>query len=138
MRNAGHTNGFQPILHKLYCNAISAFDCHASDTIKIEVNPIRSVYFANIFSPNGDGINDRYFVHSADKNVQIVRNFQIFDRWGTLLFQQKNIPPNISTQGWDGTFKGQKMGSGVYLFYAEIEFLDGEIIPFTGDLFLKR
>lgn len=52
-----------------------------------------NVYLPNVFSPNGDGINDRVTVFSSPE-VKKIDRFRIYDRWGELLFQQSVFPPN--------------------------------------------
>ena len=44
----------------------------------------------------------------------------IFDRWGSLLFEAKEIGINDSTAGWDGYFRGSILNPGVYPFIIKI------------------
>lgn len=66
------------------------------------------IYLPNVFSPNGDGINDVYKVARFCDSLQ---NFEmkIFDRWGELVF--KTNDPN---QGWDGVYHGNMSEPGVF------------------------
>ena len=50
--------------------------------------------------------------------------------------QKENLIPNIETEGWDGFSNNKKMQSGVYIYVAEIEFIDGETEIFKGDITL--
>ena len=109
--------------------------CSATDQVSIVVDKVRDVYFPNAFSPNDDGINDLFFI-GAGKSVSQITSLQIFSRWGELVFDGKNMSPNDPLPGWDGKFNGQKMDTGVFLWEAEIEFIDGELISFNGDLVL--
>jgi gliding motility-associated-like protein len=70
-----------------------------------------------------------------------VNNFSIFDRWGNKLFNISNQYINKDTDdsfGWDGTFNGQAVNPGVYIYYIEIMDESGDISRFTGDITLIR
>ena len=62
----------------------------------------------------------------------------VFDRWGVPVFEAENILLNEVSSGWDGEIKGNESNSGVYIWQAEIEFLDGDTKVFTGDVTLLR
>ncbi|MEZ4960012.1 MAG: gliding motility-associated C-terminal domain-containing protein [Saprospiraceae bacterium] len=111
-------------------------DCSDSDSILVTVEFLPNVFVPNAFSPNGDGINDVFFINA--KGVVEVQFLQIFDRWGELVFEGSNFPPNDPFFGWDGTFKGKKMNPAVFAWYAELVFLDGKKRTFKGDLTLLR
>jgi len=70
--------------------------------------------------------------------VVSINTFQIYDRWGEQVFQATNFQPNQPANGWDGTFRGQALDPGVYVFYAEIQFIDGEVELFEGGVTLVR
>jgi hypothetical protein len=55
-----------------------------------------------------------------------------------LVYKKQNIPQRWKNFGWDGTFRGQKMQTGVYLYMIEVEFIDGFVIRYSGDLSLFR
>ncbi|MEL6143024.1 MAG: gliding motility-associated C-terminal domain-containing protein, partial [Bacteroidota bacterium] len=100
-----------------------------------EVNIItrlpENVFIPNAFSPNNDGINDRFEVFTSDTGVQLVR-MQIFDRWGELVFESSQIDAK-----WDGTFKGEPMQNGVFAYVLEIQKSTGKEL-FSGDVTLVR
>ncbi len=111
--------------------------CQDEDFVTIVVRKDRNVYIPTAFSPNDDGANDYFSIYS-DQSVVNIRNFRIFDRWGETVFATENILPNIPNQGWNGRFKNQEMQQGVYIFFAEIEFFDGRVEIFKGDITLLR
>lgn len=113
------------------------FGCDARDEILLTVLLNRRMYIPNAFSPNGDGINDVFLVF-AGGNVAQVREFLIFDRWGEKIFEDFNFPPNDPAHGWDGFFKGKIMDPAVFVYKAEIEYVDGEVEVFYGDATLVR
>jgi len=111
--------------------------CTATDNIIINVDKTRNVFIPNAFSPNGDGYND-YFTIYAGIDVTEVVTFHIFDRWGGLVFSNKNFQPNDELIGWNGFLKGKKAEGGVYVYTAEILFKDGLVERFSGDLLIKE
>lgn len=84
----------------------------------------------NAFTPNGDGNNDRFNVRSK-LEIGMVR---IYNRWGEVIFEDVG-----GKQGWDGTYKGQKLNRDVFVYYIEAtcEF-NGKTIVKTGDITLIR
>ena len=104
--------------------------------IPIEVDISTDIYLPNIFSPNGDGIND---VFSFSSNIPIVEinSFSIYDRWGNQMFNQSNVDP-LSFEGWNGKFKGQYVKPGVYVYSFSIQLLEGEVKQFVGDLTVTK
>lgn len=114
-------------------------NCQATDSVMILVSINREVYIPNTFTPNGDARNDLFRIRSQfPEGISEVLAFRIFDRWGELLFEQKDFPPNDSNYGWDGTFKGEDVEPGVYIYYTEIRYADGEILTFKGEILLVR
>ncbi len=87
------------------------------------------------FSPNGDGINDRFVV---DFLAEQYPNFtiEIFNRWG-----QKVFKGNASNGMWDGTSSEGSLGSDVVpvgVYFYVIEYNDGDTAPTQGRLYLSR
>jgi gliding motility-associated-like protein len=66
------------------------------------------VYIPNAFSPNGDGQNDFFEVFGTFYEI---KSTQIYDRWGSLLFQSDN-----PTMKWDGEYQGKVLPNGVYVY----------------------
>jgi gliding motility-associated-like protein len=116
---------------------IDEFGCEAYDEIQIIVNPKIKIIIPNIFSPNGDGVNDRFTIYSNDDLINI-RTFIILDRWGDIVYSTANLPPNDPSIGWDGTFNGKKVEEGVYVYYSVVELSSGKTEIFKGDILLVR
>jgi gliding motility-associated-like protein len=112
--------------------------CHDEAFLRIYVNRERNVYVPNVFSPNADGANDRFYIFAKDGTVAKVKSFNIFNRWGETVFEVYNFQPNDPTFGWDGFFRGELMNGAVFAWYAEIEFIDGTVELFEGDVLLFR
>lgn len=122
----------------LHLEATSVNGCLASDSLNIKVITVRDVYIPNAFSPNGDGVNDYFTLYGGIPNVQQVLEFQIFDRWGNQVFQRETVEVNNPGEGWDGNWQGQLAPVGIYTYSAEVRFLDGVLMPFTGSFMLAR
>ncbi|MEZ4950060.1 MAG: gliding motility-associated C-terminal domain-containing protein [Saprospiraceae bacterium] len=111
--------------------------CIVTAELLVQVEKIRPVYIPSAFSPtDDDGINDLFLIYGGPQ-ISKVKSFLIFDRWGNLIHEYYNFDPSDQRHGWDGTYKGKEMNSNVYVFFAEIEFLDGEVEIYKGDVTLK-
>ncbi|MEM9918979.1 MAG: gliding motility-associated C-terminal domain-containing protein, partial [Bacteroidota bacterium] len=112
--------------------------CPASDTLNIVLDKTRDVFIPNVFSPNNDGFNDRFTVLANDSQVERVIQLRIYDRWGEVVYEAFNFPPNDNTFGWDGSLRGELLDPAVFVYFAEVEFVDGFREVFQGDLTLVR
>ncbi len=111
--------------------------CRATDVITVFVSKERRIFIPNAFSPDGDGSNDVFYINGGNEVVKI-HEFRIFDRWGNQMFQRGAFQPNDPAFGWDGTFLGRPVNVGVYVYYASIEFSDGEVETFKGEVTVLR
>lgn len=113
--------------------ASNALGCSDYDTIQVRVDlRCGEVFVPNAFSPNNDGVNDVLHVKTNCFN-QIL--FKIYNRWGELVFQSDD--PSI---GWDGTYQGKPMDTGVFVYYIEGNLKDKErtLISQKGNITLVR
>ena len=116
-------------------SATSENNCTASDSVFISVVKNRNIYIPNAFSPNDDGVNDRLTAFGNAAAVTEITFFQIYDRWGNLVFDGKNMPLNDLAAGWDGYGNNNRLVSdGVYTYVAEVRFLDGIPVLLRGDV----
>ena len=111
--------------------------CSVMEDILISVGPLPKVYIPNAFSPNDDTINDHFTVYSGS-GIAAINKLSIFDRWGELVFENTNFQPNDPIEGWDGSFRGEQMGVGIFVYVAEIEFINGLKKVYSGDFLLLR
>ena len=109
----------------------------ASILVGLEEGQEEGVYIPNVFTPNGDQINDRFTVFS-DPSVLEVLKLQVFDRWGGLLYEATGLRPNDPRLGWDGTSKGEALNPGVYIYQISLRFEGDRVEHFAGDLTLLR
>lgn len=111
--------------------------CSDTDKVKIFVLCQGSqIFIPNTFTPNGNGTNDRFFPRG--KGITNILFFQIFNRWGELVFEKRNISINDEMEGWDGKYKGELMNADVFVYRMEAECTTGEKLTYKGDVTLIR
>jgi gliding motility-associated-like protein len=111
--------------------------CRAGDAVCVVVRPDRYVFIPNVIQPDLDGVNDALTVYT-DLSVRQVVTFQVFNRWGGLVFENRGFVPNQESMGWDGTLAGEPLQPGVYIWRAVIEFIDDTRTQLEGDVLLIR
>lgn len=114
-----------------------ASGCRAEDRIQILVDREVPIYIPNTFTPNGDGVNDRFTVF-GNGGIQQINSLEIFTRWGEQVFRNTNFQPGDEALGWDGFMKSGEMMAGVYIYSLEVTYSDGTVEQFQGDLTLLR
>lgn len=110
--------------------------CSLVDSLVVNVTKDREIFAPNAFSPNGDGLNDTFMLYS--KSPARINRLEIFNRWGALIFRTEGIDTNVNQQGWNGFFKSELMNNGVYVWQAELEFLDGVVERKYGEVLLVK
>jgi len=115
----------------------NAGGCTSSDDITIHsVCDNNNWFVPNTFSPNGDGMNDVFYIRG--KGLNTVQSIIIFNRWGQVVFEKRNFAPNDPSAGWDGTFQGRKAPMDMYVYYIEIICDNSTVIPYRGNVTLIR
>lgn len=111
--------------------AIDSNGCESVDYVTITIDlDCGAVYIPNIFSPNGDNMNDVLYVRG---NCITGMDFTIFDRWGEKVYVGTNVQ-----DGWDGIFRGEYMENGVYYYNLKATLIDGSEIKRKGTITLVR
>jgi len=129
------TNTFNTITYTVV--ALDANGCETEAQVTIFVQKNRTLDVPTGFTPgNNDNNNDLLVVHG--KEGTIVNSFQVFDRWGELVYQASEFPVNLRTSGWDGTFNGENVMAGVYIWHAEVTYIDGVTESYKGSTTLIR
>lgn len=114
------------------------FGCIGEATVLIRVVDAVSIFIPNAITPsNGDQINDYFTVFSNKPDTEIL-SMRIFDRWGELMFEKTNFPPNIPQEGWDGTFRGRTLNPGVFVYVVEFRTPNGFVEILKGDVTIIR
>jgi len=105
--------------------------CTDSATVKIDIDYGMNIYIPSAFSPNNDGLNDKF--HALNVKYEKVMDFRVYNRWGQQVFQGSD-----AKQGWDGTFNGVPQDMGVYNYIMVVSFPDGTERTYTGSVTLVR
>lgn len=95
-----------------------------------------NIFIPNTFSPNGSGANDIFYPRGS--GIFTIKLLRIFNRWGEVVFEKVNFSPNDPTAGWDGTVKGKKVNSDVFVYTAEVLCENNTSIILNGNIALLR
>jgi gliding motility-associated-like protein len=98
--------------------------------ISIAVKDILPPKLPNAFSPNGDGVNDAFFVRGGPF---VTIDLKIYNGWGELIFETTD-----PTFGWDGTHEGKHAINGVYVYSVIATTVDGILHDRSGKVTLVR
>ena len=102
----------------------------SSDTITVSVEDCRCTYFTpNTFSPNNDGINDQLEVKGNFSSLKLM----IYDRWGTKVYETRNI-----NRSWDGRFKNELLKPQVFVYHLKIICNDDQLLEDKGTITLIK
>lgn len=96
----------QPGTYTVLLVAVSAQGCPDTARGTVVIEPGLDIFIPNVFTPNGDGINDVWQIRST-----LPYEVWVYDRWGTLVFSGDN------TKFWDGRRSdGQACPEGAYTY----------------------
>lgn len=144
--DGGSSTSFEPTytynsvgIYVIQLIATNTFGC--ADTAYSSVVTNADVIFPNVFTPNtGGGGGGGYNIQALDNDVffpytsgVIDFKFQIFNRWGELIFESNDV-----AIGWDGYYKGQLCQQDVYVWKAYIKLNNGRVFNKSGDVTLLR
>ena len=122
---------------KFIVTVANEWGCTASDDVNVTVScDANQLFIANTFTPNGDGVNDRFYPQG--KGISSVQRFRVFNRWGELIFDAANIPLNNAAAGWDGKFKNEPLKPDVFVYIVNAVCESGEPVEIKGDISLVR
>jgi gliding motility-associated-like protein len=113
------------------------YGCPASDTLRLKlICDEGRVYISNSFTPNGDGVNDVFYIKG--RGIRIINYLRIFNRWGEIVFERSHFNIEDRSAGWDGTFRGRPVESGGYVYVTEMVCDNGEVFPLKGSFIVVR
>ncbi len=88
------------------------------------------IYVPNAFTPNGDGLNDVFYVRGFNiDEVEMV----VYNRWGQKVFETREV-----TKGWDGSFEGEVAPPDVYGYYLRVSCISGGEYEQKGNVTVIR
>jgi gliding motility-associated-like protein len=102
---------------RYYVFATSSYGCEEVDSVFIDV--LEDIDAYNVFSPNGDGINDYFEIKNADRFPELL--VEVYSRWGDQLYSNVGYD---SGSWWDGTTSnGKEVPVGTYYYI---------LVPYPG------
>lgn len=105
-------------------------NCTSTDNTVVTVQPY-CIKVMNAFTPNGDGINDKWLVTNGGCTTQI--KVAVYNRYGSVIYKNDNY-----TNDWDGTYNGKPVADGTYYFSATYQTISGRTVTVTGDVTILR
>ncbi len=118
--------GLYTVIAKNICG--SAFDSFTA-----EYEKCHNAYIPNVFSPNGDGINDIWQIYSGSDVAKIL-SVRVLNRWGRLMYEASNIDYYSLDAQWDG----KNAVNGVYTYLISVAYIDGDTELLTGNVTIVR
>lgn len=112
--------------YEVYLVAANQYGCKDITKKKVRIDPIYRLFIPNVFTPNGDGLNDVFNVKGIGVSEEGFL-MQIFDRWGELIYQTNDL-----YKGWDGSKKGAKPKQDVYVYKIYTQDVKGNKYEYTG------
>lgn len=125
---------FTPLEDRTYTLTISdTLGCFSVDSyFYFDILEVASVDLPDVFTPNGDGINDKVFVKGW--GIESLVSFSIYNRWGEQVFQTADM-----NEGWDGTYKGKIQSPDSYAYIVVVKnYIYGEPTTIEGYIDLVR
>ncbi|HMX85054.1 MAG TPA: gliding motility-associated C-terminal domain-containing protein, partial [Saprospiraceae bacterium] len=97
------------------------------------------IYVPNAFSPYDlNGNNDLAMVFGRPSGIKKITKFQIFNRWGESMYESSDFLPNDPNHGWNGLHRGKKLDPAVFVWWLEVEYINGKKKVYKGDINLLR
>lgn len=116
----------QPLRSRQY-TVTGTTDSGCRDTASVFVTVLHDLFVPALFTPNGDGRNDRLLVYGGNFNDLV---FSVYSRDGEELYRAEG--PEATQLGWDGTYQGDLLPNGTYLWTIEGSFADGSSLRIEG------
>lgn len=114
----------------------NVYGCKGSDDVCVKALCQQSqVFVPNAFAPAGNIPENRKLIVRAT-GIPVVRSFRVYNRWGKIVFERTNFPPNSADYGWDGQVNGRKADTGVYIYTVDVICEDGVPYSFKGNVTL--
>jgi gliding motility-associated-like protein len=116
----------------VYYATVTINNCSNTDSVYVANDCY--VDIPNVFTPNGDGINDFFFPRSLLASGLTSFKMNIYNRWGQQIFESTSLDGS----GWDGRLNGVQQPSGVYVYTIDVTFKDGQKENHKGNVTLMR
>ena len=120
----------EPGNYQVIQRVLNDYGCDDETSERVLVKPAITLYIPNSFTPNEDGINETF----SGQGIGLEKyEMWIYNRWGENIFYSASM-----NDGWDGTFKGKQVESGMYIYKFNIVDVAKEQQQYTGEVYLMR
>jgi len=113
------------------------YGCVDTAQVRLDRTERPEVHIPNVFNPNSNTGNSTFAIY-GNNEVERVLKVQVYDRWGNLIYLSTTMELNNPSSGWDGTYNGQNVEQGVYVYLLEVLLMDGSVDVYHGDLTVIR
>lgn len=97
-----------------------------------------NIYIPNAFSPNNDGINDRFQLFAKPNESYFIKSYQIFNRWGQKVYEAKDFDIKNSDFWWDGIIGDKLADTSVFIYHIVVEDETKHIKSYNGNVTVIR
>jgi len=115
-----------------YYLIVNIAGCHTTDSVLVQNDCYLDI--PNVFTPNGDGLNDYFFPRLELTKGLTAFKMDIYNRWGQLIFESTSL----DGAGWDGKLNGVAQPEGVFVYVIDATFKDGQKEHHQGNVTLLR
>jgi gliding motility-associated-like protein len=124
-----------------YYFSLNNYVCSQEDSATIFVNTdcqVDSLKIPTAFSPNGDALNDEFYVKSF--SLKTILSFNVYNRWGNNVFKVENVPADDKQYYWNGKINnnGDDVPLGVYVYNISAICKNDQILNFQGEITVLR
>jgi gliding motility-associated-like protein len=81
-------------------------------------------------------MNDVFYIRG--KGILAVKSLKIFNRWGEMVFEKKEVTPNNMNDGWNGMYKGTFAATDTYVYQLEVMCNNNQFLKYNGTISLIR
>lgn len=97
-----------------------------------------NIYIPNAFSPNNDGNNDLFQLFAKPNESYLIKSYQIFNRWGQIVYEAKDFDIQNSNFWWDGTVNNTVTNISVFTYHILVEDETKHIKSYKGNVTVIR
>jgi len=128
----------------IIAEAWNSSGCHALDSVFVQVKKkaecSEGIYAPTAFTPNGDGVNERFTLYADTEltDVSQIQQLIILNKWGNVVWSKSSMPFNAPELGWDGYARGKKIPEGTYTWAGSFTREDGLSFKCGGSVIVMR
>lgn len=121
--------------------SLNNYVCSQEDSATVFVNTdcqVDSLKIPTAFSPNGDALNDEFYIKSFA--LKTILSFNVYNRWGNNVFKVENVPADDKQYYWNGKINnnGEDVPLGLYIYNISAVCKNDQILNFQGEITVLR